>query len=230
MSDPNNASDKPSQEPETTSPAAGAAPESAAAPQPETAEPPPEQLKAIIATLQAELDKAKEQTLRLVAEMDNLRKRMEREKQDTAKFAISRFAVDIIGVVDNFERATAAVPPGAADADPALASLVEGVDLIDRELKSVLERHGVKRIWPEGEMFNPHLHQPMMQQENPDVPNGTILQVFQAGYIIDERVIRPAVVVVARGGPKAGKTDGSNGPSADVGNAEQSAARDRDAT
>jgi molecular chaperone GrpE len=177
-----------------------------------------DQLKAIIGALQDDLAKsneelanAKTETLRLVADMDNLRKRTDREKVETAKFAISKFALDIIDVADNFERAMAAVPAGAAEADPALATLVEGVGMIEVQLKSALERHGVKRIWPEGEMFNPHLHQPMMQHERHDVPQGTILQVFQAGYVIEERVIRPAVVVTAKGGPKPSKSDAGNG-------------------
>lgn len=180
-----------------------------------SAEPGPDQLKAIIAVLQADLETSKTDVLRLVADMDNLRKRTEREKQDMAKFAISKFAEDIVGVADNFERALAAVPAGAAEADPALSSLVEGVSMTERQLQSVLEKHGVKRIWPEGEMMNPHVHQAMMQQDNPDVPPGTILQVFQAGYIIAERVVRPAVVVVAKGGPKTPKpeqaADGAGG-------------------
>ncbi len=216
MSDPNNMSDPKNSDSNRThasgpgaSPEAGAAPEAATSAESPTsaAEPGPEQLKAIIDALQSDLETARNEVLRLVADMDNLRKRTEREKQETAKFAISKFAVDIIGVADNFERAMQAVPAGAADADPAFTSLVEGVGMIDGQLKGVLDRHGVKRIWPEGEMFNPHLHQPMMQQDRIDVPNGTILQVFQAGYVIDERVIRPAVVVVAKGGPKAGKAD-----------------------
>lgn len=186
-------------------------------------EPGPDQLKAIIAALQADLDKSKTDVLRLVADMDNLRKRTEREKQDMAKFAISKFAEDIVGVADNFERALAAVPAGAAEADPALSSLVEGVSMTERQLQSVLEKHGVKRIWPEGEMMNPHVHQAMMQQDNPDVPPGTILQVFQAGYIIAERVVRPAVVVVAKGGPKTQKPettadDAGNDDDANLGN------------
>jgi molecular chaperone GrpE len=199
MSDPNSTPD-----PKAQQAAEGPIPPEATA---SAGEPGPEQLKAIIGALQSDLEATKAEVLRLVADMDNLRKRTDREKQETAKFAISKFAVDIIGVADNFERAMQAVPPGAADADPALASLVEGVSMIDGQLKGVLERHGVKRIWPEGEMFNPHLHQPMMQQDRSDVPHGTILQVFQAGYVIDDRVIRPAVVVVAKGGPKAGKAD-----------------------
>jgi molecular chaperone GrpE len=205
MSDPNTPTPE---DPETagaeTPPQPGGAPE--------TAEPGPDQLKAIIAALQSDLGQKHEQLLRLAADMDNLRKRTEREKEETAKFAITKFARDLVGVTDNFERATAAVPAGAADADPALASLIEGIGMTARELHSVLERHGVKRIWPEGEMFNPHYHQPMMQQDMPDLPAGTILQVFQAGYLIDERVVRPAVVVVSRGGPKAAKPEGNGTP------------------
>lgn len=194
-------------------------------PDPNAAEPPPEttataaelgaeQIKAIIGALQDDLvkanddlAKAKADTLRLVADMDNLRKRTDREKVETAKFAISKLAVDIIGVADNFERAMQAVPAGAAEADPALQSLVEGVGMIDGQLKGVLERHGVTRIWPDGELLNPHLHQAMQQVEKPDVPHGTILQVYQAGYAIDERLIRPAMVVTAKGGPKPGKAE-----------------------
>jgi len=201
MSDPNTAPDPNAAEP---------APETVAT----TAELGAEQIKAIISALQDdlarandELAKAKTETLRLVADMDNLRKRTDREKIETAKFAISKFAVDIVGVADNFERAMQAVPAGAAEADPALASLVEGVGMIDGQLKSVLERHGVTRLWPEGEQLNPHYHQAMQQVDNPDVPHGTILQVYQAGYVIGERLIRPAVVVTAKGGPKLGKVE-----------------------
>lgn len=209
MSDPDSPPDSngPRQPTPGNAPAGG--PEAAAAPQPAG-----DQLKAIIGALQADLDAKSQEVLRLVADMDNLRKRTEREKQETAKFAISKFAVDIIGVTDNFERAMQAVPAGAAEADPALASLVEGVSMIDGQLKSVLEKHGVKRIWPEGEILNPHLHQAVMQVDRPDVPSGTILQVYQAGYVIDERVIRAATVVVARGGPKPGKAEAGNGPTA----------------
>lgn len=183
----------------------------AASPEGNAPQPAGDQLKAIIGALQADLEAKSQEVLRLVADMDNLRKRTEREKQETAKFAISKFAVDIIGVTDNFERAMQAVPAGAAEADPALASLVEGVDMIDGQLKAVLEKHGVKRIWPEGEILNPHLHQAVMQVDRPDVPSGTILQVYQAGYVIDERVIRAATVVVARGGHRPGKADAGSG-------------------
>ncbi|MFM7083566.1 MAG: nucleotide exchange factor GrpE [Hyphomicrobium sp.] len=182
--------------------------EAEAAPPEVASEPGPEQLKEIIAALQTEIEQQKNQTLRVIADMDNLRKRTEREKEDIKKYAITKFAADLINGIDNFERALGAVPKGAAEADPALASLMEGVGMTERELKSILERHGVKRIWPEGEMLNPHYHQAVMEQHNPDVTAGTILQVYQAGYLIEDRVLRAAMVVVAKGGEK--KSDKSN--------------------
>jgi molecular chaperone GrpE len=136
--------------------------------------------------------------------MENLRRRTEDEKASAAKYAITRFATDIITVGDNFTRATGAVPAGAAETDPALKSLLDGVQMIEREYINVLERHGVKRIAAKGEVFSPHLHQPMMQVPNAEVPAGTILQVFQDGYTIGDRLLRAAVVTVAEGGPKPG--------------------------
>jgi len=163
------------------------------------------QLKAIIEALQADLDAAKGQILRLMADMDNLRKRMEREKDETAKYAIGKFAADVVNVADNFERATNAVPEGAAAEDGPLKSLVEGVTMTEREFMKVLERHGVHRLDPGGEAFNPHKHQAVMEVQNAEVASGTIVQVFQPGYTIGDRVLRPAMVVVAKGGVKPGK-------------------------
>lgn len=140
--------------------------------------------------------------LRTAAEMDNIRKRTEREKADTIKYAITKFANDIVGMGDNFQRAISAVPAGAADSDPALKSLLDGVMLTEREFLSVLERHGVNRVDPKGEAFNPNFHQAVMEQEDRDVPAGTVLQVFQAGYMIEDRVLRSAMVVVSTGGFK----------------------------
>lgn len=140
--------------------------------------------------------------LRTAAEMDNIRKRTEREKADTVKYAITKFANDIVGMGDNFQRAIAAVPAGAAESDPALKSLLDGVGLIEREFLSVLERHGVTRVDAKGEAFNPNFHQAVMEREDRDVPAGTVLQVFQPGYMIEDRVLRSAMVVVSTGGFK----------------------------
>ena len=208
-----------SDEPKMTPPPA--APETAAAAatagEPENLD--PAQLKAMIVALQgtvdehaarlaakdAQLEAANDKLLRSMADLDNLRKRTEREKEDTARYAITKFARDVVNVADNFERAIASVPTDAKVDNPALVSLIDGVTLTEREFLNVLERHGVKRIAPTGEAFNPHHHQAVMETLNPDVPAGTVLQVFQPGYLIEDRVLRPAMVTVATGGAKAPK-------------------------
>jgi molecular chaperone GrpE len=167
----------------------------------------PELLAARVAEFEAQIKDLTDRLLRAHAEMDNMRKRAERDKIDMAKYAITKFARDIVGVGDNFQRAIAAVPAGAAERDPALKSLLEGVEMTERELLNVLERHGVKRIDPKGDPFNPHFHQAMMEQHNAEVPAGTVVQVYQPGYSIEDRVLRPAMVVVAKGGPKPAKVD-----------------------
>ena len=169
----------------------------------------------LIADLRRELSDLKDKNLRLLAEMENLRRRTDEEKTVSARYGIQRFAADIVSVGDNFQRAMSAVPAGAADADPALRSLLEGVEMTEREFLKVLEAHGVKRIAAKGEIFSPHYHQPMMQVPNKDVPAGTILQVFQEGYTIGDRLLRAAVVTVAEGGPKAGEP--AQAPSPDTG-------------
>jgi molecular chaperone GrpE len=172
-------------------------------------------------TLQGQIADLTDRLLRAHAEMENIRKRAERDREDTAKYAISKFARDVVTVADNFERAIQAVPAGAADLDPALKALVEGVGMTEREFLNVLERNGVKRINPKGEAFNPHQHQAMMEMQNPDVAPGTILEVYQCGYVIEERVLRPAMVVVAKGGPKPGQQEAAppeSEPAASSGN------------
>ncbi len=155
-----------------------------------------------IVRLRAEAADYKDRLLRAHAEMDNVRKRLEREKADASRYAITKFARDVVGVGDNVQRAIDAVPHLAAEQDPALKSFVEGVTMIEREFLGVLERHGIKRLDPKGEQFNPHHHQAVMEMPSPDVPSGTVTQVFQAGYMLEDRVLRPAMVAVARGGLK----------------------------
>ncbi len=178
------------------------------------------QLKDMIAALQAQLQTRGDQVadkhdqlLRAVAETENLRRRMEKEKEETAKYAITKFAKDILSVGDNFQRAISAVPKDAVEADPALKTLLDGVVLAERDFRVALERHGVKIIDPAGLPFNPHHHQAVMEQENPDVANGTVLQVFQVGYLIDDRCLRPAMVVVSRGGGRPAKPSEIDTPS-----------------
>jgi molecular chaperone GrpE len=156
----------------------------------------------IIAGLRVEAADLKDRLLRAHAEVENIRKRGEREKEETAKYAITRLARDIVGVGDNFQRAIDAVPQDAVEQDSALKSFLEGVTLTERELLNVLERYGIRKMAPTGEPFNPHLHQAVMEMQRADVPAGTVVQVFQAGYTIEDRVLRPAMVAVAKGGPK----------------------------
>jgi molecular chaperone GrpE len=156
----------------------------------------------VIAALQAEVADFKDRWMRAQAETENVRKRYEREKEETAKYAITKFARDIINVGDNFQRAIDAVPAGAAEREPALKSFLEGVTLTERELLNILERHGIKRLSPKDEPFNPHQHQAMMEVQRSDVAPGTVVQVFQPGYTIEDRVLRPAMVVVAKAEPK----------------------------
>ncbi len=159
----------------------------------------------LIAQLRRDLADYKDRNLRLMADMENLRRRTEDEKASASRYAIGKFATDVVALADNFQRATSAVPAGAADANPALKSLVEGVTMTEREFLNVLERHGVKRIPALGEIFSPHFHQPMMQIPNPGVPAGTILNVLQEGYMLGDRVLRASIVTVSEGGPKPGK-------------------------
>lgn len=171
----------------------------------EAGEAPPKHHDDIIAELRREVADLKDRVLRAHAEVENVRKRSDREKEETSKYAVTKFARDVLNVGDNFQRALSAVPAGAADSDPALKALVEGVVMTEREYLNVLERHGVKRIEAQDQPFNPHLHQAVMEMPRPDIPAGTIVQVFQAGFTIGDRTLRPAMVVVSSGGPKAQK-------------------------
>jgi molecular chaperone GrpE len=155
--------------------------------------------------------------LRAHAEMDNIRKRSEKEKADVAKYAISKFAGDVVPVGDNFRRAVSALPANEGERSETLKSLLDGVLMIEREFLNALERNGVRRVDPTGEIFNPHFHQAVMEQVNPEVPAGTVVQVFQPGYVIDDRVLRPAMVVVAKGGPKPNQAAQAKGAAAPEG-------------
>ncbi len=198
-----------------------ATPEGATASQQPAADTPPpqgpatqgdESLQELVAALKAEVEGLKDRWLRAHAEVENIRKRAEREREEAAKYAITRLAKDIVGVGDNFQRCIDAVPPGAAEQDPTLKSFLEGVTMTERELLNTLERHGIKRLQPMNEPFNPHLHQAVMQVPRTDVPNGTVVEVYQAGYTIEDRVLRPAMVGVAQGGPKPPDGGKANGP------------------
>ena len=163
-----------------------------------------------IAVLEAEKMDLKDKLLRTLADMENLRRRTEREVADARAYAVTNFARDMLNVADNVRRAIESVPTEAgAAAEGAFKGLIEGIDLTERDLLKTLERHGVKKLEPEGQKFDPNLHQAMFEVPNPNVPSGTVVQVVQSGYVIGERVLRQALVGVAKGGPKAGS--GENG-------------------
>lgn len=154
--------------------------------------------------LMKENEELKDRALRLAAEMENLRRRTARDVVDARTYAVTNFARDMLIVSDNLRRALDAVPAEAKEAgDAGFKALFEGVDITERAMLSALERHGVKKLEPQGEKFDPNFHQAMFEVPNPDVPNGTVVQVVQSGYSIGDRVLRPAMVGVAKGGPKA---------------------------
>ena len=145
-----------------------------------------------------ELARVKDQLLRALAEVENTRRRARKEVDDATRFAVSGFARDCLGVADNLERALASVPEDALEADERLAALHEGVAITRKELAAVLERHGVKPIEAEGQRFDPNLHQAMLEVPSNDHAPGTVVQVLQKGYLLHDRVIRPALVTVAK--------------------------------
>jgi molecular chaperone GrpE len=160
-----------------------------------------------IELLKAENSDLRERYLRLAADMDNLRRRTEREVKDAKSYSVASFARDMLAVSDNLRRTLEAIPDEARQAaDTGLKTLLEGVDMTERSMLSALERHGVRKLDPVGQKFDPNFHQAMFEVPNAEVPNNTVVQVVQAGYIIGERVLRPAMVGVAKGGPKAVET------------------------
>ncbi|WP_295882416.1 nucleotide exchange factor GrpE [uncultured Bartonella sp.] len=165
-----------------------------------------------VAAMQAENDELKDQVLRLAAEMENLRRRTARDVADARSYSVANFARDMLQVSDNLNRALQAIPEGAREKDSGLNALAEGVEMTERAMMAALERNGVKKIEPEGQKFDPNFHQAMFEIPNTDVPNNTVQQVVQAGYVIGDRVLRPAMVGVSKGGPKetAAKTEPQN--------------------
>lgn len=166
----------------------------------------PASLDVQLAALAAERDDFKDRYLRAYAEAENIRKRAEREKLDTSKYAIASFAREVLSVGDNLRRAMSASSTAGEERSPALEALIQGVELTEQELRKILERNGIRLIDAEGQPFDPNFHQAVMEREDKAVAAGTVLQVFQEGYRIEDRVLRPAMVVVSKGGFKAVKT------------------------
>ncbi|MBX3519976.1 MAG: nucleotide exchange factor GrpE [Xanthobacteraceae bacterium] len=161
--------------------------------------------------LEAQVAELKDKYLRAHAEMENTRRRAEKDVADARNFSIAGFARDMLSVADNLGRALAAVDPAIREAaDNTLKTLLEGVELTNRELAKTLEKHGVRLLDPVGQKFDPNFHQAMFEIPDDTVPAGTVKQVVQPGYAIGERVLRPAMVGVAKAAPKAGPVSGGD--------------------
>jgi len=157
-----------------------------------------------VEALAKEVAEARDKALRTLAEMENLRKRTAREVTDARAYGITGFARDVLDIADNLQRALDAVPVETREsADPMLKALIEGVELTERSLLNALEKNGVRKFDPQGEKFDPNFQQAMYEVPDPSVPPGTVVQVVQAGYTIGERVLRPALVGIAKGGARA---------------------------
>jgi molecular chaperone GrpE len=155
--------------------------------------------EAEITALKEEAAALKDRLLRTAAEMDNLRKRAEREKAEATLYAASNFARDLLGVADSMERALAAVPPGEREAaSESLKNMLTGIELTDRELLNVFQRHNIRRLDAVGQKFDPNYHQAMFEVPTADYPPGTVVQEIQKGFVVGERVLRPAMVGVAK--------------------------------
>lgn len=182
---------------QTDAEAEGSATEASA--QPEAA-PEPDPMELVM----AENADLKDRYVRLVADMENLRRRTEREVKDAKAYSVAAFARDMLSVSDNLRRALDAIPAEArAGGDAGFMALVEGVEMTERSMLGTLERHGVKKIEPNGQKFDPNFHQAMFEVPNAEIAANTVIQVVQDGYVIGDRVLRPAMVGVSKGGPKA---------------------------
>jgi len=174
------------------------APEEAAS-SPETAPPDPlAEARTRIAALEAELAQLKDQTLRSLAEAENTRRRLRKDADEAAKYALANFAKELLAAPDNLRRALDAIPPEGRKSDALLERLASGVELVERELGAVFERAGITRIDPLGQPFDHNLHQALFEVPTAEKPPGTVMQVLAPGYRIHERLLRPAMVAVAK--------------------------------
>lgn len=171
-----------------------------------------------ITELEAQIDLLKKDKLLALAEAENAGKRADKRISDNAKYAVSNVAKALLQVADNLSRALLAAPPESRAANDALKNLALGVELTEKELHTILENQGVRRVTSMGAAFDPNLHNAIQEVEDTSVPSGTVMQVFQDGYMIHERLLRPAMVVVSRGGPKreAAPAAGNAAPGVDT--------------
>lgn len=154
--------------------------------------------EAEIARLNDELAKMRDQWIRAVAEADNIRKRAQKEKEETSRYAITGFASEMVNVLENLKRACESIPADATGQNELLKTLGEGVNLTLQELLGIFQRFGIQRLDPLGQKFDHNFHQAVAQVERDDVEPGLVAQVVQAGYIIHDRLLRPAMVVVTK--------------------------------
>ncbi|HJS45557.1 MAG TPA: nucleotide exchange factor GrpE [Rhizomicrobium sp.] len=154
---------------------------------------------AVLQSLQAEVESLKDQRLRALAEAENIRRRAEKEKNEASQYAVTKFARDMLGIADNFARALAAVPADVrAAADPQVQAVLDGVEATDRQLLQTLERYGVKAVDTSDGKFDPNLHQAIAEVPAGGKPPGSIVDVVQSGFMIGDRLLRPAMVTVAK--------------------------------
>ena len=163
--------------------------------------PKPEGVAAEVQQLQAEKADLQDKLLRAMAEAQNVRRRAQQDVERERKFGVERFAKDVLSVADNLGRALSALPDDADAIDPALRNVIVGVQATERELQSVLERHGITRVESLGRPFNAEFHQAMLEVQDPTVPAGTVVQELAPGYLIAGRLLRAAMVAVSKGGP-----------------------------
>src|SRR5215472_17024881 len=171
----------------------------------------PAQTAAPSSALEREHAEMKDRLLRTLAEMENLRKRTEREIADSRLYSVTSFARDMLVVADNMRRALEAVTPELRSAaESGVKALIDGIELTERELMKGLEKNGVRQFTPQGEKFDPNLHQAMFEIPDATVPAGSVVQVVQPGYMLGDRVLRPALVGVSKGGPKTAPASAGN--------------------
>lgn len=200
--DPNSATPNPAASPED-----GAAPEAMAAQaEPAAAMPKEDQPDAAerIAALEAEVSTLKNDVLYARADVENTRRRLEQQAEDRAKYAVGNFAKEMVTVADNLRRAIDSLPANAGEENENVASMIVGIEMTERQLQAGLEKFGIKPVEAMGARFDPHLHQAMMEVDDASKPQGTVVMVMQTGYTIHDRLLRPAMVGVSKGGPKPG--------------------------
>lgn len=155
-----------------------------------------------IAALEAEVERLKTEYLRALADVQNNKRIAQKQIEDNSRYAVSNFARDLLAVADNLGRALLAAPVEARQSNEGLSTLATGVEMTEKELLSALSRHGVSRVESLNRPFDPHHHQAMQEIERTDVPTGTVVQVYQDAWVLHDRLLRPAMVIVSKGGPK----------------------------